>query len=104
MVRMPPCHGGGRGFESRPVRRKALSNEGLFHFHPLKLLLYQTQSHAATAAETLRRGKKIIAGADDPAVRDVGMLTVASAFESRPVRTKALSNEGFFHFHPLKLS
>jgi hypothetical protein len=20
-VRMPPCHGGGRGFESRPVRR-----------------------------------------------------------------------------------
>jgi hypothetical protein len=25
LVRMPPCHGGGRGFESRPVRRsKAL--------------------------------------------------------------------------------
>ena len=22
LVRMPPCHGGGRGFESRPVRRK----------------------------------------------------------------------------------
>jgi hypothetical protein len=20
-VRMPPCHGGGRGFESRPVRK-----------------------------------------------------------------------------------
>ena len=22
LVRMPPCHGGGRGFESRPVRRE----------------------------------------------------------------------------------
>ena len=22
LVRMPPCHGGGRGFESRPVRSK----------------------------------------------------------------------------------
>ena len=30
-VRMPPCHGGGRGFESRPVRKKALG-EGLFAF------------------------------------------------------------------------
>jgi hypothetical protein len=24
LVRMPPCHGGGRGFESRPVRKKAI--------------------------------------------------------------------------------
>gem|GEM_PF-2721526 len=23
LVRMPPCHGGGRGFESRPDRKKA---------------------------------------------------------------------------------
>ncbi len=25
LVRMPPCHGGGRGFESRPVRKKSLT-------------------------------------------------------------------------------
>ena len=25
LVRMPPCHGGGRGFESRPVRNKTLT-------------------------------------------------------------------------------
>ena len=30
LVRMPPCHGGGRGFESRPVRRSP-SHEGFFH-------------------------------------------------------------------------
>ncbi len=24
LVRMPPCHGGGRGFESRPARFKPL--------------------------------------------------------------------------------
>ena len=24
LVRMPPCHGGGRGFESRPDRKKDL--------------------------------------------------------------------------------
>ena len=29
LVRMPPCHGGGRGFESRPVRKEQL-REGLF--------------------------------------------------------------------------
>jgi len=27
LVRMPPCHGGGRGFESRPVRSKALISQ-----------------------------------------------------------------------------
>jgi hypothetical protein len=25
LVRMPPCHGGGRGFESRPVREIAIA-------------------------------------------------------------------------------
>ena len=31
LVRMLPCHGRGRGFESRPVR-KALKSQGFFHF------------------------------------------------------------------------
>ena len=26
LVRMPPCHGGGRGFESRPVRKYLAQN------------------------------------------------------------------------------
>ncbi len=34
LVRMPPCHGGGRGFESRPFRKKApkLILRGFLHF------------------------------------------------------------------------
>ena len=28
LVRMPPCHGGGRGFESRPVRRSLPWKQG----------------------------------------------------------------------------
>jgi len=27
LVRMPPCHGGGRGFESRPVRLSQFQNK-----------------------------------------------------------------------------
>ncbi len=30
LVRMPPCHGGGRGFESRPVRKEASQKCGAF--------------------------------------------------------------------------
>ncbi|CAD0224399.1 protein of unknown function [Chryseobacterium sp. JV274] len=30
LVRMPPCHGGGRGFESRPDRKKSSRNRRLF--------------------------------------------------------------------------
>ncbi|MCW3094038.1 MAG: hypothetical protein JWP81_5107 [Ferruginibacter sp.] len=27
LVRMPPCHGGGRGFESRPVRKEKIKSQ-----------------------------------------------------------------------------
>jgi hypothetical protein len=40
LVRMPPCHGGGRGFESRPVRKKALKSRAFFvPFHECPLLI-----------------------------------------------------------------
>ena len=31
LVRMPPCHGGGRGFESRPVRKIPRVPVGIFY-------------------------------------------------------------------------
>jgi hypothetical protein len=39
-----------------------------------------------------------VAGADDPLEANVGMLTKASAFESRPVRKNAPRNWGIFYF------
>ncbi len=38
LVRMPPCHGGGRGFESRPVRLilvKTRSGSGFCFFYSI---------------------------------------------------------------------
>ena len=40
---MPPCHGGGRGFESRPVR-KSLTKVGLFCFTKMPFYVYIIQS------------------------------------------------------------
>jgi hypothetical protein len=42
LVRMPPCHGGGRGFESRPVRqqrkKKQLEKAAFFYLVGAKAL------------------------------------------------------------------
>ena len=41
---MPPCHGGGRGFESRPVRKKALAYTlGLFAFMAFYVYIIQSE-------------------------------------------------------------
>ena len=39
---MPPCHGGGRGFESRPVR-KGSANAELFAFMPYYVYIIKSQ-------------------------------------------------------------
>ncbi len=43
LVRMPPCHGGGRGFESRPVRKKVLIDQSLFCFMPHYVYILQSE-------------------------------------------------------------
>ena len=39
---MPPCHGGGRGFESRPVRKGSEKSEPLL-FMPFYVYIIQSQ-------------------------------------------------------------
>ncbi len=44
LVRMLPCHGRGRGFESRPLRKKRLFlKQSLFHFMPFFFYIIQSQ-------------------------------------------------------------
>ena len=40
---MPPCHGGGRGFESRPVRRKPWLIRGFFVFMAWYVYMIQSE-------------------------------------------------------------
>ena len=44
---MPPCHGGGRGFESRPVRKKPLSFRGFFVFGMFYVYILQSDVDAS---------------------------------------------------------
>jgi putative endonuclease len=43
-VRMPPCHGGGRGFESRPVRKDPAEMRGFLYFRDVPFYVYIIQS------------------------------------------------------------
>jgi hypothetical protein len=43
LVRMPPCHGGGRGFESRPVRKSPTEMWGFLLFSMADCLLMGKQ-------------------------------------------------------------
>ena len=42
---MPPCHGGGRGFEPRPVRKASARNAGVFAFMAYYVYIIYSASH-----------------------------------------------------------
>ena len=41
---MLPCHGRGRGFESRPVRKRGCQKQPLFYFMPFFVYIIQSQA------------------------------------------------------------
>src|SRR6187401_2786024 len=59
LVRMPPCHGGGRGFESRPVRKKPHRNVGRFCFLEAKVPTYHPYRIVGTGSSPVRSARSL---------------------------------------------
>jgi len=124
LVRMPPCHGGGRGFESRPVRhrsRKALSIYvgGAFHFvacmncnsQPMSHFVYMLYSESCNVyyeGESSRASDRLIEQyenlSDYPSGKDPRRKVIIQAFKNTSDSFRFFS--GFYirldEFHALK--